>query len=109
MTDKPKNPRPADEGFTEDADKVRQDQLDQRNDPQSEPHPGDGTNTGPVAPEYGKQWGVTPLPEGDDSVPAFIQDLEGPRTEADENAPTLEDRAAQAAEPAKKAQDAKKK
>lgn len=73
------------------------------------PAPGDGTNTGDTNPQPGPEPGVTVLPEGDDSVPAFIQDETGPRVAGEEEAAaTVDDRAAEVEQPAKRAEHARK-
>ena len=68
------------------------------------PYPGDGTNTGMVHPRIDDPPGVTGIDRGTDpSVPSFIPDLVGPRTDADFAQPTQEERDAEAEQLAKDA------
>ncbi len=94
MADHKPNPRP-----TDDVETTKDDAAAPSNEDKglSGPFPGDGTNMGETTPEYAKTWGVTPLPETDDTVPAFIPDQVGPRTAAEVKAPTLADRTDEAA------------
>jgi hypothetical protein len=68
------------------------------------PYPGDGTNTGLTEPRSGPEPGVTGIDRGTDpDVPAFIPDLVGPRTDADYDVPTQEERDEEAERLAKEA------